>query len=157
MGNGKFDTFAAGPHVPVDRRSKAGQNYQLGRRLLVGRTKESAACTSTKPLFRKRPWTTLRVWKKRPSRDHACWASNLNLFSIQELAGAGLIFWHPKGGIIRKIMEDWMREECLRRGYVPWSSLHMSCPRAVEDQRHEVSTPGQHVQSHGNGRLLSIG
>ncbi|MGD1065023.1 MAG: threonine--tRNA ligase, partial [Terracidiphilus sp.] len=42
----------------------------------------------------------------------------LDLFSIQELAGAGLIFWHPKGAMIRKIMEDWMREECVRRGYL---------------------------------------
>ena len=41
----------------------------------------------------------------------------LDLFSIQELAGPGLIFWHPKGGIIRKEMEDWMREEYLKRGY----------------------------------------
>jgi threonyl-tRNA synthetase len=41
----------------------------------------------------------------------------LDLFSIQEVAGAGLIFWHPKGAMIRKIMEDWMRDECLKRGY----------------------------------------
>jgi threonyl-tRNA synthetase len=41
----------------------------------------------------------------------------LDLFSIQEVAGAGLIFWHPKGGLIRKTMEDWMRDECIRRGY----------------------------------------
>ncbi len=41
----------------------------------------------------------------------------LDLFSIQELAGPGLIFWHPKGGIIRKEMEDWMRSEYLKRGY----------------------------------------
>ena len=41
----------------------------------------------------------------------------LDLFSIQELAGPGLIFWHPKGGIIRKEMEDWMREEYISRGY----------------------------------------
>ena len=41
----------------------------------------------------------------------------LDLFSIQELAGPGLIFWHPKGGIIRKEMEDWMREQYMKRGY----------------------------------------
>jgi threonyl-tRNA synthetase len=41
----------------------------------------------------------------------------LDLFSIQELAGPGLIFWHPKGGLIRKIMEDWLREEYIKRGY----------------------------------------
>ena len=46
-----------------------------------------------------------------------CSASSSTCSRIQELAGPGLIFWHPKGGIIRKEMEDWMREEYLRRGY----------------------------------------
>ena len=50
-------------------------------------------------------------------RDHRVLGKQLDLFSIQELAGAGLVFWHPKGAIVRKVMEDWMREECLRRGY----------------------------------------
>jgi len=50
-------------------------------------------------------------------RDHRLLGKQLDLFSIQEIAGAGLIFWHPRGGIIRKVMEDWMREECIRRGY----------------------------------------
>jgi threonyl-tRNA synthetase len=51
-------------------------------------------------------------------RDHRLLGKQLDLFSIQELAGAGLIFWHPKGAMIRKLMEDWMREECVRRGYL---------------------------------------
>ena len=51
------------------------------------------------------------------ARDHRVLGKQLDLFSIQEVAGAGLIFWHPKGGLIRKTMEDWMREECIRRGY----------------------------------------
>ena len=50
-------------------------------------------------------------------RDHRVLGKQLDLFSIQELAGPGLIFWHPKGGIIRKEMEDWMREEYIKRGY----------------------------------------
>src|SRR5260221_668098 len=50
-------------------------------------------------------------------RDHRGLGKQLDLFSIQELAGPGLIFWHPKGGIIRKEMEDWMRNEYLKRGY----------------------------------------
>src|SRR5205807_795771 len=50
-------------------------------------------------------------------RDHRVLGKQLDLFSIQELAGPGLIFWHPKGGLIRKEMEDWMREEYLKRGY----------------------------------------
>ncbi len=50
-------------------------------------------------------------------RDHRKLGQELDLFSIQELAGPGLIFWHPKGGRIRKIIEDWMRDQYLARGY----------------------------------------
>ena len=50
-------------------------------------------------------------------RDHRKLGQELDLFSIQELAGPGLIFFHPKGGTIRKLLEDWMREEYVKRGY----------------------------------------
>src|SRR5207244_1118543 len=50
-------------------------------------------------------------------RDHRKLGVELDLFSIEEEAGPGLIFWHPKGGLIRKIVEDWLREELLKRGY----------------------------------------
>ncbi len=50
-------------------------------------------------------------------RDHRKLGQELDLFSIQELAGPGLIFFHPKGGRIRKIIEDWMRDQYLARGY----------------------------------------
>jgi len=50
-------------------------------------------------------------------RDHRKLGAELDLFSIQDEAGPGLIFWHPKGGLVRKLMEDWSREEHLRRGY----------------------------------------
>ncbi len=50
-------------------------------------------------------------------RDHRKLGKELDLFSIQELAGPGLIFFHPKGGIIRKLLEDWMRDQYLKRGY----------------------------------------
>jgi len=65
----------------------------------------------------------------------------LDLFSIQELAGPGLIFWHPKGGLMRKLMEDWMREEYLKRGY-RWWSLRMSPRRSYgKSAAHDVTTP----------------
>jgi threonyl-tRNA synthetase len=50
-------------------------------------------------------------------RDHRKLGKELDLFSIQELAGPGLIFFHPKGGAVRKILEDWMREQYIARGY----------------------------------------
>src|SRR5258707_552520 len=50
-------------------------------------------------------------------RDHRKLGAELDLFSIQEAAGPGLIFWHPKGGLIRTIVENWLRDELLHRGY----------------------------------------
>jgi threonyl-tRNA synthetase len=58
-------------------------------------------------------------------RDHRLLGKQLDLFSIQELAGPGLVFWHPKGAMVRKVMEDWMREECLRRGYLLVNTPHV--------------------------------
>jgi threonyl-tRNA synthetase len=42
---------------------------------------------------------------------------NLDLFSIQEDAGGGLVFWHPKGAVIRKLIEDYWKEEHIKSGY----------------------------------------
>jgi threonyl-tRNA synthetase len=50
-------------------------------------------------------------------RDHRKLGRELDLFSMQELAGPGLIFFHPKGGIVRKQIEDWMRDQYVKRGY----------------------------------------
>ena len=50
-------------------------------------------------------------------RDHRRLGKDLDLFSIQDEAGPGLVFWHPKGGIIRKEIEDFLRAELLARGY----------------------------------------
>ena len=43
---------------------------------------------------------------------------NLDLFSIQEDAGGGLVFWHPKGAVIRKLIEDYWKEEHIK---VTWT------------------------------------
>ncbi len=59
----------------------------------------------------------LKMLEEAKARDHRKLGPALDLFSIQELAGPGLIFWHPKGGLMRLIMEDWLRAEALARGY----------------------------------------
>ncbi len=59
----------------------------------------------------------LHKLEEAKKRDHRKLGQELDLFSIQELAGPGLIFFHPKGGRIRKLIEDWMRDQYLKRGY----------------------------------------
>ncbi len=50
-------------------------------------------------------------------RDHRRLGKDLELFSIEEEVGPGLILWHPKGALVRKIIEDFWKEEHLKRGY----------------------------------------
>jgi len=51
-------------------------------------------------------------------RDHRKLGPSLEFFDIyHEEAGAGLVFYHPKGAILRKIIEDYLKEEHLKRGY----------------------------------------
>ncbi|KAG8364483.1 hypothetical protein BUALT_Bualt18G0002000 [Buddleja alternifolia] len=50
-------------------------------------------------------------------RDHRRIGQDLDLFSIQDEAGGGLVFWHPKGAIVRHIIEDTWKNIHLQRGY----------------------------------------
>eukprot|EP00882_Tetradesmus_deserticola_P004468 GHRQ01004713.1.p1 GENE.GHRQ01004713.1~~GHRQ01004713.1.p1 ORF type:complete len:546 (+),score=257.60 GHRQ01004713.1:249-1886(+) len=59
-------------------------------------------------------------------RDHRKLGQELDLFSIQESAGGGLVFWHPKGGIVRHHMEAFWKELHLARGYDLVYSPHIA-------------------------------
>ncbi len=61
--------------------------------------------------------TYLNHLKEVEKRDHRRLGKELDLFSIHEEAGAGLIYWHPRGGRIRSIIEDFWRQEHFRNGY----------------------------------------
>ncbi|KAK2648544.1 hypothetical protein Ddye_016033 [Dipteronia dyeriana] len=50
-------------------------------------------------------------------RDHRRLGHDLDLFSIQDEAGGGLVFWHPKGSIVRHIIEDFWKKTHLEHGY----------------------------------------
>src|SRR5438445_220139 len=58
-------------------------------------------------------------------RDHRKLGQELDLFSVQEEAGGGLIFWHPKGTVVRQIIEDFIREGLRARGYLPVVTPHV--------------------------------
>ncbi|MCX6026318.1 MAG: threonine--tRNA ligase [Chloroflexi bacterium] len=69
-------------------------------------------------------WTTAEelkhyLWQQEEAkkRDHRTLGKELDLFSISEEVGPGLILWHPRGGMVRKLVEDYCREEHARGGY----------------------------------------
>jgi threonyl-tRNA synthetase len=90
-------------------------------------------------------------------RDHRKLGRELDLFSIEDEAGPGIVFWHPHGGRIRAVIEDFVRGELRKRGYEPVYTPHMVHegvfatsghlqtyaefmfgPIAVEEQRYRV-------------------
>lgn len=117
--NGHFVDFCRGPHVPSTGRVKAFKVTNLAGAYWLGDEKnpQLQRIYGTAFFSQKELDAHFARLEEAARRDHRVLGKQLDLFSIQEIAGAGLIFWHPKGAMIRKIMEDWMREECIHRGY----------------------------------------
>jgi threonyl-tRNA synthetase len=67
----------------------------------------------------------LRKLEEAKNRDHRILGKRLDLFSTHELAGAGLVYWHPQGALIREIIEAFWREEHRKRGYQIVYSPHL--------------------------------
>ncbi len=117
--NGKFVDFCRGPHVPSTGRVKAFKVTSVAGAYWLGdeKNQQLQRIYGTAFFNGKELEQHFKRLEEIKARDHRVLGKQLDLFSIQEVAGAGLIFWHPKGGLVRKAMEDWMREECIRRGY----------------------------------------
>jgi len=114
-----FIDFCRGPHLPDTSRIKAFKLLSIAGAYWKGseHNKQLQRIYGTAFFTAKELEAHLKQIEEAKKRDHRKLGKDLDLFSIQELAGPGLIFFHPKGGIIRKQLEDWMRDQYLRRGY----------------------------------------
>ena len=114
-----FIDFCRGPHVPSTSRIKAFKLLSIAGAYWKGdeHNKQLQRIYGTAFFTQKDLDAYLKQVEEAKKRDHRKLGKELDLFSIQELAGPGLIFFHPKGGIIRKQLEDWMRDQYLKRGY----------------------------------------
>ncbi|MGA2205832.1 MAG: threonine--tRNA ligase [Terracidiphilus sp.] len=137
--NGKFIDFCRGPHVPSTGRVKAFKVTSLAGAYWLGDEKnpQLQRIYGTAFFSKKELDEHFARLEEAARRDHRVLGKQLDLFSIQDLAGAGLIFWHPKGAIIRKVMEDWMRDECLRRGYQLVYTPHVARINLWQTSGHE--------------------
>ncbi|MFA5320055.1 MAG: threonine--tRNA ligase [Candidatus Omnitrophota bacterium] len=117
---GKFVDLCRGPHVPSAGSIKAFKLVSLAGAYWHG--------IETNPMLQriygvcffgeKELEEHLRNIEEAKKRDHRKLGPQLGLFDIyHEEAGAGLVFYHPKGAILRGIIEDYEKKEHLRRGY----------------------------------------
>src|SRR6202795_2026183 len=116
---GKFIDFCRGPHIPSTGRIKAFKLMNVGGAYWKGQEGNPQMQRIYGACFvdQKELDEYLHKLEEAKRRDHRRLGAELDLFSIEDDAGPGLIFWHPKGGIIRRQMEDWLRDELVRRGY----------------------------------------
>ena len=116
---GKFVDFCRGPHIPSTGRIRAFKLMNVAGAYWKGQEGNPQMQRIYGACFINQAELDdfLHKLEEAKRRDHRKLGPELDLFSIQEEAGPGLIFWHPKGGIVRKQMEDWLRDELLRHGY----------------------------------------
>ncbi|OLB22593.1 MAG: threonine--tRNA ligase [Acidobacteriales bacterium 13_2_20CM_55_8] len=136
---GKFTDFCRGPHIPSTGKIKAFKLLNIAGAYWLGDEKnpQLQRIYGTSFFSKKDLDDYLHKIEESKKRDHRVLGQQLDLFSIQELAGPGLIFWHPKGGIIRKEMEDWMRSEYLKRGYSLVYTPHVARRQLWQTSGHE--------------------
>src|SRR5947209_2063418 len=136
---GKFTDFCRGPHIPSTGKIKAFKLLNIAGAYWLGDEKnpQLQRIYGTSFFSKKDLDDFLHRQEEAKKRDHRVLGKQLDLFSIQELAGPGLIFWHPKGGIIRKEMEDWMRSEYLKRGYSLVYTPHVARRQLWQTSGHE--------------------
>jgi len=117
--HGKFVDLCKGPHVKSAGEIKAFRLLSIAGAYWHG--------IETNPMLQRIYGTCfetsaglkeyLNKIEEAKKRDHRKLGKDLDLFSIHEEAGPGLVFYHPKGAILRMLIEDYEKREHLRRGY----------------------------------------
>ena len=117
--HGEFVDLCKGPHVKSTGEIKAFKLLSIAGAYWHG--------IETNPMLQRIYGTCFESKKELDSfikfreeakkRDHRRLGKDLDLFSIHDEVGPGLVFYHPKGALLRMIIEDYVKKEHLRRGY----------------------------------------
>ena len=116
---GNFTDLCRGPHVSSSKRirafkltSVAGAYWRGDERLPMLQRIYGTAFQTREALKEH-----LKFLEEAKKRDHRKLGKDLDLFSISEEVGPGLVLWHPRGAKIRTLIEDFWREEHVRNDY----------------------------------------
>ena len=116
-----FEDLCRGPHLPNTGRIGAFKVSQVSRSHYRGDVNDQPlqrvyGTAFFKPQALKAHLKQLEEAKKR---DHRVIGRELDLFSIAQEVGSGLVLWHPHGALVRMLLENFMRAELVIRGYQP--------------------------------------
>jgi threonyl-tRNA synthetase len=117
--NGPFVDLCKGPHVPRTGRLKHFKLLSGAGAYWRGDEKRQMLQRIYGTAFHSKGDLTehLERLEEAKRRDHRVLGKELDLFSIQEEVGSGFVLWHPRGGIIRHTIEEFLKGSLLEHGY----------------------------------------
>jgi threonyl-tRNA synthetase len=126
--SGNFTDLCRGPHIEHTGHIKAFKLLSIAGAYWHG--------IETNPMMQRIYGTVFPTQKEldeylknveeAKKRDHRKLGRELDLFSIHEEAGTGLVYYHPKGAVVRGIIEDFLKKENAKRGYEPVVIPHIA-------------------------------
>ncbi len=125
---GDFIDLCRGPHIPASGRIKVFKLLSIAGAYWRGDEKKQMLQRIYGTAFqdKKSLEEYLTKIEEAKKRDHRRLGRDLDLFNFYEEGGPGLVYWHPKGAMIRKFIEDFWRDEHIRRGYELVFSPHIA-------------------------------
>jgi threonyl-tRNA synthetase len=124
---GEFVDLCRGPHIPHAGKVGAFKLLSIAGAYWKGRTDRQVLQRVYGTAFfdRKELDAHLTQIEESKKRDHRRLGRELNLYTISNLVGPGLILWMPKGAIVRGILESFIKDELVKRGYQPVYTPHI--------------------------------
>ncbi len=116
---GSFIDLCEGPHIPSTGRIKAFKLLSVSGTYWRGDVRNQVLQRIYGTVFPDPEGLKnyLRMLEEARKRDHRKLGRELDLFSLSEEAGPGLVIYHPKGAVLRTVLEDFEKKEHLKRGY----------------------------------------
>ncbi len=117
--DGEYVDLCRGPHIPSTKMIKAFKLMNVAGAYWRGdeKNKMLQRIYGTGFATEKELKEYLNFLEEAKKRDHRKLGKELDLFQVNDEVGPGLVIFHPKGALLRMIIEDWERKEHLKRGY----------------------------------------
>jgi threonyl-tRNA synthetase len=124
---GEFIDLCRGPHIPHAGKIGAYKILNIAGAYWKNDSnrKQLQRLYATSFFTQKELDAYLKQLEEAKKRDHRVLGRQLKLFTISQEAGQGLILWMPKGAMVRSLLENYIKEELLQRGYSPVYTPHI--------------------------------
>jgi threonyl-tRNA synthetase len=125
--DGDFVDLCEGPHVPSTGEVRAFKLLSVAGAYWRGdeRNAQLQRVYGTAFPSKEELDAHLHRLEEAKRRDHRRLGTELGLFSVEELAGPGVVFYHPKGALVRSLIEDYLKQQHLARGYQLVATPHI--------------------------------